>query len=336
MLISWGISSIAVLRMMRPMRVTRRSSFADRTGPVCFSASLRILYGDYLGVEGAEVLDVGAGLGVQSCIFALLGARKVTSYDVTPECHDGERHLLSAFHPPLPVEPVLADWVSNPAPPNSADAVLMQESLSHIRDTDKAIRSAVGALRPGGRLVISDANNSFWPPNIVNSLLTYRRSEYGQGSSDPNARAADRKGAYEARKEIIGGAIPGLSDETLSRLARKTRGLYGNDLLTATRELHATGRTQIRPDFPYRNPYTGEFPELLMSPIRLWRQLTRLGLKCEFLPQPRTWLGGRKLHPVDIAKRLLAAGASYGPGCSRPFFGRVVVIRGTKAKEGGG
>jgi len=112
-------------------------------------ASHGVLYGKYLGVEGAEVLDVGAGLGVQSCIFALLGAKKVTSYDVTPEQHEGQRHLLAAFHPPLPVEPVLADWVSNPAPPDSADAVLMQESISHIRDTDKAIRSAVEALRPG-------------------------------------------------------------------------------------------------------------------------------------------------------------------------------------------
>ena len=289
-----------------------------------------ILYAGYLNVTGAVVLDVGAGLGLQSCVFALRGAAEVIAYDISPEFNHAQRRLVSAFDPPLGVEPRVADWVTSPAPPETADAILMQESLSHIRDTKKALASAVEALRPGGRLLISDANNSFWPGNVVHSLRAYRRSEYGAGATHPGARAVDRKGSYQARKDIIATAIPGLDERALNRLGRKTKGLYGEDLLRAAAELNKTGRTTIRADFPYRNPYTGEFPELLVSPLRLRRELKALGLRCEFLPQPRHWRRGVRFHPVNLAKHMLAAASKFGPEWSRPFFGRAMVLRGTK------
>jgi len=298
---------------------------------LAFVAEAAALYGAYLEVDGAVLVDVGAGLGLQSVMFALLGATKVIAYDVTPEMHDGLRHLLRAFDPPLPVEPRLADWVSEPAPPDSADAILMQESISHIRDTNKAISAAARALRSGGRLLISDANNAWWIPSVIKSWRSYLESEYGSGQARPGARRFDREGHHNARKRIIAEEIPGLDDRALTRLARRTRGLYAEGLRRAAHELHSQGYTHVQADFWSRNPYTGEFPELLINPGRMRRRLMAVGLRCEFLSPPRMWRRGGLGPVVNAGKRFLSTLSRLSPQWLRPLFGSTVVIRAVKA-----
>ena len=62
--------------------------------------------------------------------------------------------------------------------------------------------------------------------------------------------------------------------------ARKTKGMYGDEISKAAKEFITTGKISQKASFQYRNPYTGEFPELGLNPFKLLSALKNQGFQC--------------------------------------------------------
>ena len=60
--------------------------------------------------------------------------------------------------------------------------------------------------------------------------------------------------------------------------------MFGNEILEAVEEFEKIGKIPIKPEFRYRNPITGEFPEREMNPVALKRMLLNRGFKVAFIP----------------------------------------------------
>ena len=98
--------------------------------------------------------DVGAGTGFVSAGLIPL-VKRVYVMDGSPAMLDVARRNLAAFNN---VEFHLADGLSLPLPDDSLDAVFANMYLHHCPDPLAAIREMVRILRPGGRLIITDAD----------------------------------------------------------------------------------------------------------------------------------------------------------------------------------
>jgi SAM-dependent methyltransferase len=105
---------------------------------------------------GDMVIDLGSGTGQVSLPLALEGA-EVLAVDVSPAMADllqseaARRNLYCLHTVATPVEELRL-------PAGCADVIVSSYALHHLRDADKRrlASSALGWLRPGGRLVVAD------------------------------------------------------------------------------------------------------------------------------------------------------------------------------------
>ncbi len=100
------------------------------------------------------VADVGAGTGFIAAGLAPL-VKKVHLIDGSPAMLEAARKNLAGSSN---VELHLADGASLPLPDGSLDATFANMYLHHCPDPLAAIREMVRTLKPGGRLVITDAD----------------------------------------------------------------------------------------------------------------------------------------------------------------------------------
>ncbi|MDA8341236.1 MAG: methyltransferase domain-containing protein [Actinomycetota bacterium] len=105
---------------------------------------------------GAMVVDLGCGTGSVSIPLAERGAR-VTAVDLSPSMLE----LLVAKAAEAGVQGITtlaAPLEDLELPPGSVDLIVSNYALHHLRDRDKEalVASALGWLRPGGRMVIGD------------------------------------------------------------------------------------------------------------------------------------------------------------------------------------
>lgn len=139
------ISPLTWRRYTRPVR-RRRFSYEYR---------LRLL-GD---LAGRSVLDVGCGDGLNTVILARLGAR-VTGIDISPESIAVARRRAEANGVSDRVTLVCAPVEAADLPAASFDIVWGDGILHHVlEDLERVIRSVVGWVRPGGRLVFAEPVN---------------------------------------------------------------------------------------------------------------------------------------------------------------------------------
>ncbi|MFI0169317.1 methyltransferase domain-containing protein [Streptomyces sp. NPDC017095] len=111
-----------------------------------------------LGVgPGSRCWEVGAGgASVLSWLAAKVGpAGQVVATDI-----DTSR-LVSAARPPVRV--LVHDVGAGEAPGEGFDLVHARLVLVHVPDRERALRSMVESLRPGGRLLIEDADPALQP-----------------------------------------------------------------------------------------------------------------------------------------------------------------------------
>lgn len=246
---------------------------------------------EYLEAEGKDVLDLGAGFGIEALLVSIYGARRVLATEIDRDMVAVGAYLARAISPPLPVEQFesrYGDGIAMELPSASFDGVMANCVISHVRDLEGFLREANRLLRPGGIFFLSDENNSLYLP-----ARSRRRRGWRDMEAEPNGPY------FVARRALIGEHFPALAQNQLMEATRATRGLVGPDVLEGTRELLETGAVRRKPEFRYRDPRDGQYPERELNPFWMMRKFTEAGLQPELLPaffsrgievHPRQWI----------------------------------------------
>ena len=122
---------------------------ADRFRSSAEFGAVASLLGD---LQGARVVDIGAGNGMASYAFARSGASAV--YAVEPD--DSPlvgRTAMRALLDGLPIHVIAATGEELPLRDASADVVYCRATLHHVRDLDRFIAACARTLRSGGKFV---------------------------------------------------------------------------------------------------------------------------------------------------------------------------------------
>ena len=120
---------------------------------------------NYLRMRNARVLDIGCGFGLRLICFAFLGARTCIGIDISPEMIGDFAKFSNRFA--LDVEAICGDFFDFELPEESFDIVLMNASISHVRDTKSLLVKIKEILAPGGCLWITDDNNGLFLPTKI-------------------------------------------------------------------------------------------------------------------------------------------------------------------------
>jgi MPBQ/MSBQ methyltransferase len=131
--------------------------------------------------DGQSVLDVGCGFGgTLAAIDARRRHMRLAGLNIDRRQLDICRSL--APHPSNTLSLVMADASAIPFRPASFDRVVCLEAMFHFPSRSGFLAQAVTALRPGGRLAVSDillANPGDRAPRDIALLEKTIRREYG-------------------------------------------------------------------------------------------------------------------------------------------------------------
>jgi SAM-dependent methyltransferase len=274
---------------------------------------------EYLEADGKDVLDLGAGFGLEALLVALNGARRVLATEIDRDMVAVGAYLARAIDPPLEnFESRYGDGIAMELPSASFDGVMANCVISHVRDLEGFLREANRLLRPGGIFFLSDENNSLYLP-----ARARRRKGWRDMEREP-------KGPYfAARRALIGEHFPGIAQNQLLEATRRTRGLVAGDVIEGAREFIESGVVRRTPVFRYRDPRDGQYPERELNPFWMKRKFRDAGLEPELLP---AFFSRRiETHPRQWVKDVLRFFCTRWPVLS-VYVWPIMRLRGRKAR----
>ncbi len=160
-------------------------------------------------IQGARVVDVGAGIGLASRAFVLGGAKSVWAIEPDPSEEVG-RGALARVCRGLSVDALDCRAEDLRLPDGCADIVYARQVLHHTRDLNRALRECARVLRPGGIFLAcrehvvesEDELRKFRASHPVHQLTggenAYRLSEYRDAIADAGLRMTREFGPFES------------------------------------------------------------------------------------------------------------------------------------------
>lgn len=274
---------------------------------------------EYLEAEGKDVLDLGAGFGIEALLVAIAGARRVVATEIDHDMVAVGKYLAEKVDPPLTnFESRFGDGIAMEFPSGSFDGVMANCVISHVRDLEGFLAEANRLLRPGGIFFLSDENNSLYLP-----ARGRRRRGWHDMEREPNGPY------FAARRAMIGEQFSALSSNQILEATRLTRGFVGPEIEIGVREYLETGRIQRKPDFLYRDPRDGQYPERELDPFWMMDRFRNAGLAPELLPA--FFSRGIEVHPRQWVKDFLRFWCTRWPALS-VYVWPIMRLRGRKAR----
>jgi SAM-dependent methyltransferase len=273
---------------------------------------------EYLEAEGKDVLDLGAGFGIEALLVAIHGARRVLATEIDRDMVAVGEYLAKRIDPPVTnFESKYGDGIAMDLPSESFDGVMTNCVISHVRDLEGFLRETHRLLRPAGVFFLSDENNSLYLP-----ARARRRRGWHDMEREPGGPY------FAARRAMIGEHFPALAGNQLLEAVRRTRGFWGDDVNTAVREFLASGQIARAPEFRYRDPRDGQYPERELNPFWMMRKFEEAGLKPRLLPA--FFSRGIEVHPRQFVKDFLRFFCSRWPVLS-VYVWPIMRLQGRKA-----
>ena len=274
----------------------------------------------YLEADGKDILDLGAGWGIEALLIAIFGARRVIATEIDRDMVAVGEYLAKKIDPPVEhFESRYGDGIAMEFPAESFDGVMTNCVISHVRDLEGFLAEAHRLLRPGGVFFLSDENNSLYLP-----ARGRRRRGWHSMEREPDGPY------FVARRAIVGEHFPALSDNQLLEAVRETRGLWGEASIQAgVREFLTTGRVAQKPEFRYRDPRDGQYPERELNPFWMMQKFKDAGLEPELLPA--FFSQGIERHLRQVVKDFLRFFCSRWPVLS-VYVWPIMRLRGRKAR----
>ena len=233
-----------------------------------------------------RVLDVGAGFGLNSIYFSLLGAN-VVGVELDPEKEAVFRAILKRLVPPLKrIEMRIDDALEIDFRGEQFDTIVCIEVISHVRDLDSFLLRMNKALTKGGSLYIRDNNNG---------LSVFQRQKN---------RAIWRKAELEyksLRKTAIKKLLGKNQDALAEILSEKTAGLYGDEITVAVDEYLKYGKITCKVFSKSRNPISGIYLEREFNPFLLETILHKNGFRSKII-RPFLLRTHRSPHIIFLAE----------------------------------
>ncbi len=258
--------------------------------------------------KGGEMLDAGCGFGLTCFAFAASdeAPRRITGLDPS----EGKINAMRRIGGFLGVGeervlPVVGDAMSLGFDDGSFDTVFVKDVASHVRDRAKFFSETARVLKPGGRMLLTDENNSF---NLAG--LSARRRLWVQNERGPlPGDAWMSETYYEMRRRIICEIRPELPEGAVDELAADSMGMWGDELRDAVRDYRPDAGFRNTSDFAYRHPVSGEYMEYPLNPFRLSKELGDYGFRARTIRpvfatmHPLKSLAGSviaAMHPLSI------------------------------------
>lgn len=294
------------------------------------AAALARYHADLLALAGVDpagrsVLDAGCGYGFTLLLYGLLGASELHGIDV-----DRARiATVDAYRDLLPAELAerlrvsFGDVAKLEFADSSLDLMLSIEAVGVYLDLEAFVAEAARVLRPGGTLLIAEANNAL--NRRLRSQTVDIWEAYERGRPGEVVYGHRIVGPYvERRADLISASHPDLDDARVRGLAERTSGMTAEQIEAAV-AAHLAGGPE--PDSPYS---TGDLPiapegiavERMVDPYELARMLEDHGFSSRVVGY---WGGAGGGVPVRLANRLLGLGGRLTVRTAPAF--RVVATR---------
>jgi SAM-dependent methyltransferase len=220
--------------------------------------------------RNAVVLDVGAGIGVNSVLALLCGAQEVHAVEMSEDRLRSAQIVTQALRVTDRIHVHGADVLDVELPPASFHAAFSFELLEHVRDLAGLYARLSRWLVPGARVYGRTGANG---RNLLH-ILTFRRLW---------ARI-DRENYVTIRKQAIRRAAPDAPDSDLATLVARTRGELLPEVERIALDYARNGALPPRraPSVP-RDPISGQYMERLLDPVRSMRLIDAQGFRTQLL-----------------------------------------------------
>ena len=231
-----------------------------------------------LDTKNLTILDAGAGAGIYSIIFSLLGASQVFSIDTNFPLLNSFKKIIDKFNFRR-IFIINADLQKIPLQSESVDFIYCRETISHISNYIEFLKECLRILKKRGKIYICDDNNILNPFIKRRLKIIWKYFEEGPVTSNIYNHRVFRPFIIE-RQDIIKKHFPYLNEEEIFKLSLGTSGLTQEKIISLC-------STYIRnkqfPSYfykigtPPRSPYTGQFIERGFNPKKLAEDLERIG-----------------------------------------------------------
>lgn len=237
----------------------------------------------YCDSRGGYMLDAGCGFGIPA--FGFLVSKHAPAKIVALDTSEGKIRVLKMIAgflaiEPGRIEPVCASGTMLPFDAVSFDSVFVKDVASHVSDRKKFFSEIARVLKPGGKFLLTDENNSL---EIFGRAA--RRKLWLQAELGPIPDQSWMKETYsDSRRRLIAEWRPDLNTDTIDYLVKASIGMYGEDFRHSIKVFAEGDTYKNTSDFPYRHPVTGEYMEYPFNPFDLTREIEKYSFRARYVP----------------------------------------------------